>query len=142
MNYRFDFVFSYWILLWFILYECNFTTYNPKFALLIGLLENAIYLLYMIFYKNSISSIWLFVIINFFIKIVPLYIVANTVIRKRDILFTFCLIVVYIIWLVVNNVNVYQYIKDPLKIFRENKTDETPLISIIKHQIDLNIEKN
>jgi hypothetical protein len=96
----------------------------------------------MIFYKNSISSIWLFVIINFFIKIVPLYIVANTVIRKRDILFTFCLIVVYIIWLVVNNVNVYQYIKDPLKIFRENKTDETPLISIIKHQIDLNIEKN
>ena len=142
MNYRFDFVFSYWILLWFILYECNFTTYNPKFALLIGLLENTVYLLYMIFYKNSISSIWLFVIINFFIKIVPLYIVANTVIRKRDILFTFCLIVVYIIWLVVNNVNVYQYIKDPLKIFRENKTDETPLISIIKHQIDLNIEKN
>jgi len=41
-----------------------------------------------------------------------------------------------------NNVNVYQYIKDPLKIFRENKTDETPLISIIKHEIDLNIEKN
>jgi hypothetical protein len=142
MQYRFDLVFSYWILLWFILYECNFTTYNPKFALLIGLLENTVYLLYMIFYKNSISSIWLFVIINFFIKIVPLYIVANTVIRKRDILFTLCLIFAYIIWLVVNNVNVYQYIKDPLKIFRENKTDETPLISIIKHQIDLNIEKN
>jgi hypothetical protein len=142
MNYRFDLVFSYWILLWFILYEYNFTRYNPKFALLIGLFENMVYLLYMIFYKNSISSIWLFVIINFFIKIVPLYIVANTVIHKRDILFTFCLIVVYIIWLVVNNVNVYQYIKDPLKIFRENKTDETPLISIIKHQIDLNIEKN
>ena len=134
MNYRFDLVFSYWILLWFIIYECNFTTYNPKFALLIGLFENMVYLLYMIFYKNSISSIWLFVIINFFIKIVPLYIVANTVIHKRDIIFTLLLIAIYIIWLVVNNVNVYQYIKDPLKIFRENKTDETPLISIIKHQ--------
>jgi hypothetical protein len=134
MQYRFDLVFSYWILVWFILFEYDFIRYNPKFALVIGLFENMVYLLYMIFYKNSISSIWLFVIINFFIKIVPLYIVSNTVIYKRDILFTLCLIVIYIIWLLVNSVNVYQYIKDPLKIFRENKTDQTPLISVIKHR--------
>jgi hypothetical protein len=134
MQYRFDLVFSYWILVWFILFEYDFIRYNPKFALVIGLFENMVYLLYMIFYKNSISSIWLFVIINFFIKIVPLYIVSNTVIYKRDILFALCLIVIYIIWLLVNSVNVYQYIKDPLKIFRENKTDQTPLISVIKHR--------
>jgi hypothetical protein len=136
MNSRFDFTFSYWILLWFILYEYNFTTYNPKFALSIGLLENAIYLFYMIFYKNSLFTILLFIIINIIIKIIPLYILANTVIQKRDIIFTLQLLVLYVIWLLVNNVNIYQYLKDPLKSFRENKTDQTPLISIIKQQIN------
>jgi hypothetical protein len=135
MDKRFDFIFSYWILLWFILYVSKFTTHNPKFALLVGLLENTVYLFYMLFYRNSLLTIFLFLIINFFIKIIPLYILSKTVIQKRDIIFTFQLFALYTIWLLINNVNVYKYIKDPVKIFRENKTDQTPLISIIKNQM-------
>ena len=37
---RIDFVFSYWIFLWYILYEFKITQYNPKWALTFGLIEN------------------------------------------------------------------------------------------------------
>ena len=135
MNIRFDLVFSYWIFLWYLLYEWKFTQYNPKFALVIGLVENSIYLLSMLFYKNSMRTIILFVIINIFIKILPLYMVIETTVQKRDIVFSFALFCVYIVWLIVNHVNLYKNIKDPLKIFRENETDKTPMVSIINHYV-------
>lgn len=135
MNIRFDFVFSYWIFLWYLLYEWKFTKYNPKFALVVGLFENCVYLICMIFYKNSILTIWLFVIVNFFIKILPLYMIIETPLQKSDIVFSFVLFCVYIVWLIVNRVNLYKHIKDPLKIFRENETDKTPMVSIINHYV-------
>ena len=135
MNIRFDFVFSYWIFLWYLLYEWKFTQYNPKFALAVGLIENLLYLLCMIFYKNSIVTIWLFVIVNFFIKILPLYMVIETTVRKSDIVFSFALFCVYMIWLIVNRVNLYKNVKDPLKIFRDNETDKTPMVSIIRRVV-------
>ena len=131
MNIRFDLVFSYWIFLWYLLYEWKFTQYNPKFALVVGLIENFVYLLCMIFYKNTIVNIWLFVIINFFIKILPLYMVRGTSVRKSDIVFSFALFLIYIAWLIVNDVDLYKRLKDPLKIFRENETGKTPMITII-----------
>ena len=131
MNIRFDLVFSYWIFLWYVLYEWKFTQYNPKFALSVGLVENCVYLFSMIFYKNTIVNIWLFVMINFFIKILPLYMVQGTSVRKSDIVFSFALFLIYIAWLIVNDVDLYKRLKDPLKIFRENETGKTPMITII-----------
>lgn len=135
MNIRFDLVFSYWIFLWYLLYEWEFTQYNPKFALMVGLIENFVYLLCMIFYKNTIVNIWLFVIINVFIKILPLYMVRGTSISKSDIVFSFALFFIYIVWLIVNDVDLYKNVKDPLKIFRENETGKTPMISIIRRSV-------
>ena len=131
MNIRFDLVFSYWIFLWYLLYQWKFTQYNPKFALIVGLVENCVYLFCMIVYKNTIVIIWLFVIINFFIKILPLYMVRGTSVRKSDIVFSFALFLIYIAWLIVNDVDLYKRLKDPLKIFRENETGKTPMITII-----------
>jgi len=135
MNIRFDLVFSYWIFLWYLLYEWKFTQYNPKFALAVGLFENCVYLFCMIFYKNSIVNIWLFVIVNFFIKILPLYMVRGTRVRKSDIVFSFALFFIYIAWLIMNDVDLYKHVKDPLKIFRENETDKTPMISIMRRSV-------
>ena len=49
---RFDFVFSYWIFAWYILYICNIVKYNPKWALTIGLVENIGILFLMFFYAK------------------------------------------------------------------------------------------
>ena len=39
---RFDFIFSYWIFIWYILYELKIVSYNPKGALVFALVENLI----------------------------------------------------------------------------------------------------
>jgi hypothetical protein len=111
---RFDFVFSYWIFAWYILYICNIVKYNPKWALTIGLVENIGILFLMFFYKHSIINIFLFCFINFFIKVLPLWSLRNT---KYDITGIYSLIIlffIYLLWVKINNIpfnNAYGWIK-------------------------------
>jgi len=103
---RFDFVFSYWIFAWFILYELKITQYNPKIALIIGLLINVIELSTMIYYKNSFSNIFLFSIINFMLKVVPIWILRKTEYKIIDIYADIGLFIIYLFWLFINNINI------------------------------------
>jgi len=101
---RFDFVFSYWIFMWYIFYIIDIVKYNPKWALTIGVIENIGALLLMIFYKNSIINIFLFCFINLFIKILPLWTLRKS---KYDINGIYSLIIlfcIYLLWLKINNV--------------------------------------
>jgi hypothetical protein len=56
MDYRFDYVFSYWIFAWFLLYEFGYTSYNPKIALIIALIENIGILCLMIYFKIQVKK--------------------------------------------------------------------------------------
>ena len=85
---RFDLVFSYWIYIWYILYAFNITIYSPKLALLIGLIDNIIMLCLMIYFGSNIRTILYFIIVNTFIKIVPLYLLRKEKIQMKDIYFT------------------------------------------------------
>lgn len=100
---RVDLVFSYWIYLWYILYAVKITSYSPKFPLLLGILDNIIMLIMMLLYGTSIRTIFYFIVINTFIKVVPLYYLRNEKIKTKDIYFTLYLFVLFIIWLNVNN---------------------------------------
>jgi len=64
MQSRFDFVFSYWIFVWSLLYNNKLVSYNPKFALIIALIANIIKLFTMIYYKNSFIYIVLFILLG------------------------------------------------------------------------------
>lgn len=103
---RFDFVFSYWIFAWFILYEINLTQYNPKIALVIALLTNVIELSAMVYFKNSFSNIFLFSGINFILKVVPLWILGKTEYKIIDLYAFIGLIFIYLFWLFMNHVNI------------------------------------
>ena len=70
---RVDLVFSYWIFVWYLLYKFRIVKYNPKLALIISLFENIIILVLMIFYLNNIINILIFCVLNFFIKVLPLW---------------------------------------------------------------------
>jgi hypothetical protein len=50
----------------------------------------------------------------FIIKVLPLYLIWNTKIKWRDILFTIILLLIYIFWLYINNVTIY-YVLNELK---------------------------
>ena len=116
-SYRFDFVFSYWIFLWYIFYILKIVKYNPKWALTIGLIENTFLFALMIFYKNSFINIFLFCFINIFIKILPLWSLRKTKYEINGFYSMIILFCIYLLWLKINNLDIlknsewFNYIK-------------------------------
>lgn len=125
-----DLVFSYWIFLWYLLYILGFVKSNPKFALLLGLIENAIILIFMCFY-SSYETIFYFVLINSLIKVIPFYTVMNSEIKNNDMINTLELFVIYLLWLYVNQLTVTEVYKESVYSLLYNKAS-TPFIYFIK----------
>ena len=118
---RFDFVFSYWIFVWYLLYIFKIIKYSPKFALILGLIENLIGLMVMIYYKNSFIIIFLFCFVNFFIKVVPIWSLRKETYQIKQILYTFFLFSLYSLWLLINNTNPYNVIKHYYNEIKKNQ---------------------
>jgi hypothetical protein len=100
---RSDFIFSYWIFLWFILYQQKFVPYNPKNAISIGIMVNFIMLLYLLHKKTKTYNTVKFIIINSIIKIIPLILVWKTKTTKLDNYFCVVLFCAYILWIYYND---------------------------------------
>jgi len=101
---RFDYIFSYWIFVWWVLYKIKVIKYNPKILLIIGIIVNLFHLLIKIKNENY-CSIPSFLFINFIIKIIPLISVLDIEIIniKEDFLFGLALLIFYLFWLYVND---------------------------------------
>ena len=134
-----DLIFSYWIFVWFLLYFFNYTAYNPKFALILGLIYIIIMIILMFIYNTPRETIIIFVIINIFIKVVPLYYLRKDAVKWKDIYFTCILFLIYIIWLYINNQNLVSNCKMIFKSLLYGK-DKTPVMSLIKY-IEKNVKK-
>lgn len=116
---RLDHLFSNWIIVWYIIFMFDLTKYNPKFALIVAILQNLIGLIYKLL-SDSIYNVFIFAMIMFFIKLIPLYTIIHTKIKKKDIYFTIFLFILYNIWLYINRTNMY-------KIIIELKNNNGPL---------------
>lgn len=104
-----DYIFSYWILLWYLLYIFRITQYNPKFALFIALIQNIMGLIYKLLF-DSILNAFILAIIILFIKFIPLYSIIHSKIKKKDIYFTLLLFILYNLWIYINGTNLYEII--------------------------------
>ena len=122
MDNRFDFVFSYWIFIWYIFFEMGFNTYNPKIGLIIGLIDNIALLCLMIYFSNSLTNIFLFCIINFFIKIIPLWRLRNTDYKISDCYALIGLFLIYIGWLHINNVDIIKLLRERYDKLKNNNS--------------------
>ena len=130
---RIDLVFSYWIFAWFLLYEFHVTDYNPKMWLILGVIENAVMLLFMIYYKNSAWFILLFIFINTWIKLVPLWILRSTQFTSSDFMAGLILFAVYLCWVYINYgsfKNVWRQIKSSVSKI-QHAEPSTPLIQYL-----------
>lgn len=63
--------FSYWILIWFVLFMMGFISYNPFFAFIIALLLN-LYVLFVLCYKGYVYKASLYLMVMLVIKVVPI----------------------------------------------------------------------
>jgi len=129
---RIDYIFSYWIIFWYILYICNFITYNPKFVIILGLFENICILLLMFYYNTKFNLIFLFIIMMFLLKIIPLYTIWNTKITQKDLYFTGFVIIVYLLWMFTNKKNTYDFITNSNKLIIYNKNTLPDMIMLEK----------
>jgi hypothetical protein len=85
----------------------------------------------MLTYGTSGITIFYFIVINTFIKVIPLYYLRNEPIKMRDIVFTIVLFFIFIIWLHINK----QSLVGNLKLIYDSLLygkDQTPFMSLIK----------
>ena len=133
MQRRFDFVFSYWVFVWFLLYHFKIVSYNPKFALVIALFANIIKWFTMMYYQNSFNYIVLFILIQLCIKVYPLWTLRNISIGIPEIVSTIIVFSLYNIWLTFNNESIVQLTKKGHDAVKENKIDTPLIFSIDKY---------
>ena len=129
---RLDLIFSYWIFIWFLIYKLKWIMYSPKFAIIFGLIENFFMLIMMFLFGTKMESIIYFIIINVFIKVIPLYYLRNEYIYWKDIYFTIILFILFILWLHINKESLIGNLKlihDSLVYNRFN----TPFFALIKN---------
>lgn len=95
-----DYIFSYWIFLWYVLYMTGLFTHNPKFALYIGVLEHLFVLVTMIYYNVKLTNILYFTLILIILKVLPLWSLRNTVMSEKDIYTTLGMFLMYVGWII------------------------------------------
>lgn len=120
-------IFSYWILLWYILYIFHITSYNPKFILIIAIIHNFFIWINKLF-NYSLKQFIIFSIVFIVIKIIPYISIRNTKIKKQDIIFSILLLLLYLLWININNISLY-------KITIELNKDNGPFTKIIDNYI-------
>lgn len=132
---RIDLVFSYWIFAWYLLYIYRFpifiTNYSPKFAIGLGIIENIFTFLFMFYFGASRQTLFMFVIINTMIKLLPFYTLRNETIQLKDIYATILLFSIYAIWVYINGESVIEYQNKILNSLAQNR-NETPLMYFIE----------
>lgn len=99
-NIRPDYLFSYWVFFWYILYIGGLVHQNPKVAIIIALLENLFMLCLMVYLRIKPKNLFYFAIIIVLIKVIPLWTLRNTQIKKSDMYATIGLILMYIGWII------------------------------------------
>jgi hypothetical protein len=105
---RVDFILSYWIFVWWILYMLGIIEKNPKLFLIIALITNII--VFFIKFKNKYDNIFLFLIVFFIIKIIPLYTLRNIEINfNQDFPIIIYICLLYLFWIYINDKINYLY---------------------------------
>lgn len=97
-----DFIFSYWIFIWYVLFILKIVKQNPFYILCFALLINSfdmIIKIYLNYPKNVILS---FIIINIFLKVLPIIHLMSITDKKFDIVALIYVFIVYMIWLWIN----------------------------------------
>jgi len=124
---RFDYNFSYWIVLWFLLYYFHYIKYSPKLWLIFSIIFSFVSLITMIYYKNPIIYIITFFVIISIIKIYPLYLIHNKPYKICDFLFGIFLFIIYLFWLFINETNFINILKYNFEAIKDKRIG-TPML--------------
>lgn len=101
--------------MWYILFMANLVPYNPFPFLLVGGIYNLAELL-----LGQVQQPTIFIIVNTFIKVLPIVSLIGVPVRQTDIQAGFVYLFVYILWLFINKEDLMK-IRTPLSDFISEK---------------------
>ena len=93
-------------------------------------MDNIVMLLLMLYFGTKKKTIFYFILINSFIKVLPLYLLRNENIRMRDIYFTMGLSLLFILWIHMNSQTLIGNLKLVHDSLLQGK-NETPFLSFM-----------
>lgn len=123
-------ILSDWIFVFFIVYELGYTIYNPKALIIFGLVENIISTLIILSYNTNFHIIFLFILNVVFTKLIPLYYLYGTTLKSQDYYVSLLFVLVYLVWLNINNTDVYQVYSDITESIVKNE-NRSPFYSLM-----------
>ena len=135
----FDILFSNWIILWYILYIFKLVKYNPKGWLIIAFILN-FYNVFLMAYFNRYYMLFLFILVIFITKVVPIWTLRNTTSRMIDYIAGFVLLSIYYGWLTYNNYSLNKLATTTYPNIQYNKLNATPYMNLLNN-LNLNIFK-
>lgn len=135
-----DELFSYWVLLWVFLYilfsgshKFIYKWLNPLLALWVGLLENIIMLVRLLYIhpRTNVSSVQ-FLLVIIITKAIPIYILRDHKINwKNDLTVLLLVFTVYNLYLwLIKNTNIFEIYDETEKSIANNE-NRTPLLALI-----------
>lgn len=130
--FRIDFIFSYWIFAWYLLYMARITIYSPKLALIIAVIE-AVVSYMLLKTANTFTMVSTLIIVSC-IKIFPLITLWREPIRQRDIWVLFTLFIIYNIWLGVHGETMLGVYKK-IQVILDNNTYQLPFMYLLSKLI-------
>ena len=129
------------IFVWYLLFIAGIVPYNPFWWLVIALVIAIFATMEMIYYRNDFLIIFLFILINIFIKIIPIYHLLSTYRSFTDsqkidwikgLVPGFGLMVLYVAW-ITNGTFSLDTIQKILKKIQYNIQHNKPVTPIIKY---------
>lgn len=141
-----DFLFSYWILLWFIIYyflwksgvssetglNKLFLSFNPMITLIFAFIENVFAFIVMFPRLNFITRMKYGAMI-LTIKMIPIYLLRNRKINYwRDLFALFVVFALYVLWLYYNNATLESVYKKTMTDI-ESGENRTPLFRAMEY---------
>lgn len=119
---RVDFLFSYWIFLWYLLYELKIIKNSPKGITIIATIHDALIFFYGLLYSifnNSLDlliSSLMYGLMNIIIKVIPLIRMKNEIVKKEDMYLATYLFGIYLLWIGI--INEYDIIRRYKQIYK------------------------
>jgi len=105
-----DYMFSYWIFAWYLLYVLCIIPYNPNGWIIFAIIMSVYNVVCMVTYQYY-YMLFLFLILLSAIKFIPLYTIFHTQHTMNDFLFGIGLFFVYCLWIRYNNQSVVHLIE-------------------------------
>lgn len=136
-----QYLFSYWIFIWCILYGIGILSFNPYYILVganIFILITLIYVL--LLFKNSKQhyvNILIFFCINFVMKFLPMIYFSNFEKSINDVVFGLILFLIYLIFINYSGYNlfdIYNYNEKPVSRIRNG---ELPIMVFVKNTFNI-----